>query len=93
MLGSFQRAMSCFRHRALRDQQQPTILIPAHKLQPRLATGRELLALVTGPGRLHVLLQRTGLVRPRQALTFLSTLSRVSGRLMSKQMSTASESG
>lgn len=40
-----------------------------------------------------MLLQRTGLVQPRQALTFLSTLSRVSGRLMSKQMSTASESG
>lgn len=31
--------------------------------------------------------------RTQRALTFLSTLSRVSGRLMSKQMSTASESG
>lgn len=41
-LGSFQRDMSCFWHRALRDQQQPMVLIRAHKLQPRLATGQEL---------------------------------------------------
>lgn len=61
-----------------------------------LATGPELLAQgAETPGQLHVLLQSTHLAsqKAHRALTFLSTLSRVSGRLMSKQMSTASESG